>query len=543
MATDIVKSDQINASFQGMTYLPVLRQLGLLVGLSASIALGVYIVLWTQTPNFSVLYHQVAARDAGEIISVLQGENIKYQVDTTSGVIMVDSSRLHKARMVLAAQSLPRNAGSGFELIEKEQGFGTSNFIQTARYQRALEGELASTIMAMSAIASARVHLALPKQSAFLSDRRKPSASVLINLASGRKLADEQVSAIMHLVASSVPNMESDKVTLVDDKGHLLSKTENSVGVGLSTRQFEYKRQIESGYADNIEGILTPIVGGNKVHAQVVAEMDFTQIEITQESFNPDSPAVRSEQRVEEKMQGSMLQGGVPGALSNEPPGAAQAPEQTANIRQNVEAGTSPSKTKIRFTRNNELDRSIVHKRQSPGIVKRLSVAVVIDNKQVKNDKGEIVSTPYKADELTKFTALIKEAVGFSAIRGDSVNIINAEFSPLPEVGPVAEESFLDQPWVWDLGRKILGGLLALVIALLILRPMMKNLATVPRSRSTNAQGDGLDEDQLTLTGGTGQRLPKPNEYESDLEMAKAMTVQEPKRVAQVVKTWVNEGG
>lgn len=543
MATDIVKSDQINASFQGMTYLPVLRQLGLLVGLSASIALGVYIVLWTQTPSFSVLYHQVAARDAGEIISVLQGENIKYQVDTTSGVIMVDSSRLHKARMVLAAQSLPRSAGSGFELIEKEQGFGTSNFIQTARYQRALEGELANTIMAMSAIASARVHLALPKQSAFLSDRRKPSASVLVNLASGRKLADEQVSAIMHLVASSVPNMESDKVTLVDNKGHLLSKTENSVGVGLSSRQFEYKRQIESGYADNIVGILTPIVGGNKVHAQVVAEMDFTQIESTQESFNPDSPAVRSEQRIEEKMQGSMLQGGVPGALSNEPPGAAQAPEQTANIRQNVQAGTSPTKTKIRYTRNNELDRSIVHKRQSPGIVKRLSVAVVIDNKQVKNDKGEIVSTPYKADELTKFTALIKEAVGFSAIRGDSVNVINAEFSPLPEIGPVPEESFLDQPWVWDLARKIFGGLLALVVALLVLRPMMKNLATVPRSRATNAQGDGLDEDQLTLTGGQRPRLPKPNEYESDLEMAKAMTVQEPKRVAQVVKSWVNEGG
>ena len=544
MATDIVKADQLNASFQGMTQLPIVRQLGLLVGLAASIALGVYIVLWSQNPSYSVLYHQLSARDAGDIIGVLQAENIRYQVDTSSGVIMVDSAKVHQARMALAAQSLPRNAGSGFELIDKEQGFGTSNFVQTARYQRALEGELASTIMAMSAVNSARVHLALPKQSAFLSDRRKPSASVLINLAAGRRLEDEQIAAIMHLVASSVPNMESDQVTLVDSKGHLLSKTDGNVGVGLSSRQFEYKRQVEGGLADNIEGILTPVVGPNKVHAQVVAEMDFTHVEITQESFNPDLPAVRSEQRVEERSQGSAIQGGVPGALSNEPPGQAQAPEQTGNATQ-ASKTSSPSKSSVRYTRNNELDRSIVHKRQSPGSIKRLSIAVIVDNKQVKNDKGEYVSTSYTENELSRFTALVREAVGFSAIRGDSVNVINAEFSPAPKIGPIPEESILDQPWVWDLGKKILGGLLALVVALLILRPMMKNLSTMPKLRvAAGGAGDGLDEDQLTLTGGeSGPRLPKANEYQSDLEMAKSMVVQEPKRVAQVVKSWVNEGG
>ena len=550
MATDIVKADQLNASFQGMTNLPIVRQLGLLIGLAASIALGVYVVLWSRTPDYSVLYHQVSSRDAGEIVNTLQAQNIAYQVDTESGVILVDSKKVHEARMALAAQSLPRSAGNGFELIDKEQGFGTSNFIQTARYQHAMEGELARTIMAMSAVENARVHLALPKESAFLADKRKPSASVLIDLAPGRRLEDEQVQAIMHLIASSVPNMESDQVTLVDSKGRLLSKTDTTAGIGLSNRQLDYKRKVETDLAGNIENILLPIVGTNKVRAQVVAEMDFTQLEMTQESYNPDMPAVRSEQRVEERTHGSAALGGIPGALSNEPPGAAQAPEVAGKPTSNT-IGTSQTnnnsndKSRVRYTINNELDRSIVHKRQSPGALKRLSVAVVVDHKQVRNEKGEMVSTAYTQEELNRFITLAKEAVGFSAMRGDSVNVINAEFSAPPVLEAAPEPSLLDQPWVWSVGKQVLGGLLAALVLFGVLRPVMRNLAAIPMTRQVagaGANADGLDEDQVTLTGEKGQRLPKPNEYESDLEMAKALVIQEPKRVAQVVKSWVNEG-
>jgi len=505
MATEIIKPDQINASFQVMTQLPILRQLSLLAGLAASIALGVYIVLWSQSPAYSVLYHQLSARDASDITTVLQAENIRYQVDTTAGVIMVDSSKVHKARMALAAQSLPRNAGSGFELIEKLQGTDTSNFVQTAIYQHALEGELARTIMAMSAVGNARVHLALPEQSGVLSDRRKPSASVLIELAAGRRLEDEQISAIMHLVASSVPNMESDEVTLVDSKGHLLSMSDTSTGPGLSSRQFEYKRQVESGLVENIEGILIPIVGPNKVRAQVAAEMDFTHIETTKEPSE-------------------------------------QAPGQTGKTAQ-VNKTSSPSKSTVRSARSNELDRSIVHKKQGPGSIKRISVAVIVDNKQTKNDKGELVSTTYTEDELKRFTAIVKEAVGFRAIRGDSVNVINAEFMPLSKIGPAGAETLLKQPWVWDLGKQILGGALALGIALLILRPMMRNLSAIPKlTTGAGTSGDGQDEDQPNLTDQQRLRLSRANKYQSDLEMAKSMVVQDPKRVAQVMKTWVNEG-
>ncbi len=548
MAKELVKADQLNTSFQGMTQLPIVRQLGLLIGLAASIAIGVYVVLWSQNPNYTVLYHQASPRDASEVINVLQSRNIQYQVDTNSGVIMVESDKLHEARMILAEQNLPAHANGGFEFVKEPQGIATNDFIQNKRYQIALQNELAQTIMWMSAVSNARVHLAMPKQTAFMSDRRKPSASVLLDLVAGRRLEDEQVEAIMNLVAASVPSMSATDVTVVDSKGRLLSKSESSVGVGLSSRQLEYKRTVENDLSHNIENILTPVVGEAKVRAQVVAEMDFTMLEMTQESYNPDLPAVRSEHRIEERSQGSALSGGIPGALSNEPPGASTAPERTTTqgtVGTTATTTTPPSKSTVRYTVNNELDRSIIHKRQSPGSLRKLSIAVVVDNKSLQNDKGEVVQSPYTQEELDRFTLLVKEAVGFNSLRGDSVNVINAAFTPQPVMEPVPEVSFMDQPWVWDLGKQILGGILAALVLFGVLRPVMRNLSSLPSPALARAgggeAGDGLADDQVTLSRSGEARLPKPNEYESDLEMARAMVIQEPKRVAQVVKQWVNE--
>lgn len=553
MATEIVKAETLNASFTGMTQLPIVRQVGLLLGLAASIAVGVGVVLWMQKPNFSVLYSNISARDASEITGALDKEGIRYQVDTEKGIVLVDAAKVHDARMKLASQGLPNHAGTGFELIDKEQGFATSNFVQNARYQRALEGELARTIMSLSAVQNARVHLALPKESAFIRDTRKATASVMLELASGRRLDDEQVTAIMHLVASSVPNMESNQVTVVDNKGHLLSKGDSANGVGLSARQFQYTRELETAYVDRIENILLPIVGNGKVRAQVTADMDFTDVESTQESFNPDQPAVRSEQRIEERAQGSVSDGGVPGALSNEPPGAGQAPEQLRNAAAAPGAPATatatatppaPSKSKVRVTVNNELDRSIVHKRNSPGTMKRLSVAVVVDSKQKTNADGTVARIPYSKDELDRFTALVKEAVGFNAMRGDTVNVVSAEFTAPPALEEPAPTAFYDRPWVWSLGKQLLGGLIAMLVLLGVLRPVMRNLAVAAPKQLAVAGGDGLAEDQVTLTGeNAAVRLPRPREYEADLQLAKTMVVQEPKRVAQVVKQWVNEGG
>ena len=321
---ELVKAETITAPWQGMITLPVVRQLGLLIGLAVSIALGVTVALWMKTPSYTVLYSQLTARDAKEVVQVLNTSGVEHTVDTETGALMVATSKIHTARLALAEQGLPRQAGAGFELLEKEDGFGTSNFLQTARYQHAMEGELARTIVSMAAVETARVHLALPKESAFIRDRRKASASVMVKLASGRRLAEEQVASILHLVASSVPNMEIDQVTIVDHKGRLLTGNSSAKGMALTASQFEHTSRVEEAYVNRVEHILNPILGDEHFRAQVVADIDFSQTELTQERFNPDLPAVRSEQRVEERMDASET-GGVPGALTNQPPAAGNA--------------------------------------------------------------------------------------------------------------------------------------------------------------------------------------------------------------------------
>lgn len=535
---DLIKADKLNAPFNGMMGLPILRQLGLLLGLAVSIALGVYIVQWAQTPQYTSLYGHLSGRDIGEVVEVLKKEGIEYRLDDRTGALTVDTAKIHEARLSLAAKGLPHSAGPGFELMEKDQGFGSSTFLQNARYHRAQEGELARTIMSMSAVESARVHLALPRESAFVRDHRKASASVLVSMASGRRLDAGQVSAIIHLVASSVQNMEAEQVTIVDSKGRLLSSGDASNTMALSASQFDYTQKLETSYIDRIERLLSPIVGLGKVRAQVSADIDFTRTELTQETFNPDQPSIRSEQRVEEQTSGSVSAGGVPGALSNEPPGAAQAPQQVTSATA-ATPGQLPKRSKTRLTRNFELDKTISHTRRAPGSIRRLSVAVIIDNKEVEDDEGDIVSTPYTPEELTRFNILVKEAVGFNVLRGDTVNIINIAFTPIEEIEPPPELSFMEQPWLWDVVKQAVGGLLVLLLLFGVLRPVMHGLATRPGPARLGMSGDGLDEDQLTLGAG-GNQKSKYLDYETNLSAAQTMVGAEPKRVAQVVKGWVD---
>lgn len=486
MTTEHVKADQLNASFQGMQRLPLLRQVGLLLGLAASIALGVYVVLWLRAPIYSVLYHQVSLRDASKIANALQQQNIPFEV-ADNGLILVDAKKVREARIALAAQDLSHAGGYGFDVMERGQGLAATDFIQNAGHQRVLEGELARTIMSISAVESAWVHLILPNESDFLVGKRKPSASVFINLMPGRHLGNEQISAIIHLVASSVPDMDSNAVTLVDDKGHLLSNPDTTSGIGFYTRQLEYKRNVEAYLASKIENILSPIVGSNKVRAQVVATLDFTRLEMPKKASDRNTSIVRSEQRV---------------------------------------------------NTGNKLDRPNVTRDVSSSSIKRLSIAVVVDHKMVRNDRGEWVSTAYSPDELNRFMTLAKEAVDFDTMRGDKLHVMNSEFSLSPPT------PLLEQPWLWDAGKQALGGLLLVLLLIGILRPVMRDLARIPadKAAATTAGNDSLDEKQVTLTGDKGQRLAKPNEYKTDLEIVKALVIQEPKRVAQVVKQWVNEG-
>jgi len=427
--------------------------------------------------------------------------------------------------------------------------------MENARYQHALEGELARTIASMGNVQDARVHLALPKQSVFVRDRQKSTASVMINLYSGRTLDEGQVAAVVHLVAASVPHLEASEVTVVDQQGHLLTSGDSSNDMGMSDSQFKYTRRLEESYMKRIEDLLSPLVGQGGVRAQVVADLDFTVTEQTQENYNPDLPSLRSEQTSEDQSSaGGIGASGIPGALSNQPPaaGTTTPPAAAAKPAAGAESAAPPPNTSRQATRNFELDRTISHTRLASGNVKRLSVAVVLDDRQAVADDGTVERTPLSDKDLARYTTLIKEAVGFDARRGDSVNVINSSFQVPPPVEATPEPPFWKQAWVADALKVTAGGIGLVLLMFGVLKPILRSLAEKgvagPDAGGMyalqGADGNMVADDRVSLSGGARQaQLPGPSastaNYESHLGVAKAAVAQDPKRVAQVVKNWV----
>lgn len=528
----------------GLMSNPAVRQLAVMISLAASIALGVVIALWAWTPNYTLLYGNLTQKDATEVVAALQQGGIEFKVDQATGAVMVPAADLHQARLKLAGQGLPRGNGMGFELLQQETGFGTSRLVEAARYQRALEGELARTISTITSVQTARVHLATPKQSVFVRKRKKASASVVVQLYPGRVLDKGQVASIVHMVSSAVPELEAGQVTVVDQRGNMLSGQNGSREMMLTASQFDYTKQLEEHYKNRIEDILTPILGADSVRAQVTAEVDFTLVEKTEETFNPQGAALRSEQINEEKSRLSAVQG-IPGALSNQPPGGGVAPARVGQIEAGNAVPPEPLNSSKQATRNYELDKTISHTRMPTTSLRRLSVAVVVDNappqgKGGKNKAGK-ERTP---EELERITQLVKEAIGFNEARGDSVKLINAPFQAPPAPASLPEEPIWEKAWVWDLARKVVGVLLVLVLIFVVLKPTMKRLLTMPPPQVVTAGGvpaleggapEGAgDQDQM-------MSLPGPANYEETLEAARGMIKEDPKRVAQVVKKWVAE--
>lgn len=532
---ELTKAENVGSGFLS---LPIAKQIGLMVGFAACVALAVAIVLWSQKPSYRMLYGNLSDQEVLEISTALDQAGIKYEVNGATGSIMVDAPQVHEARMKLAASGLPKGSGTGYELLDKEQGFGTSQFIETARYQRAIEGELAKTIGSLNNVQSARVHLAIPKQSAFVRDRKKPSASVMLSLYQGRVMSADQASSIAHLVASSVPNLEVEDVTVVDQNGRLLTKEEENGDLGRSNTQLEYRKNLEADYIKRILDIIEPIVGAGKVKAQVAADLDFTVTEQTQESYNPDLPAIRSEQTVEEENVGAGSNG-VPGTLTNQPPQAGNTVAPAADA-----AGNAPRNSARRSVRNYELDKTISHTRHQVGAVRRLSAAIVIDEKVTRDAAGAVSSTPLSQAEMDKITALVKEAIGFDANRGDSVNVINAAFMAPPEL-VAAEPSLLDEPWIWDAGKQLLGIVAVLLIIFVVLRPVLRSLAdkgAPPPAEAEMVAAVGPNGEMIALAPGEQPMLPGVS-YEQQLEIAKSIAKQEPARVANIMKEWVGKDG
>ncbi|WP_330209727.1 flagellar basal-body MS-ring/collar protein FliF [Pseudomonas sp. AM4(2022)] len=563
---------------ENLSQMTMLRQVGLMVGLAASVAIGFAVVLWSQQPDYRPLYGSLSGMDSKQIMETLAAADIAYTVEPNSGALLVKADDVARARMKLAAAGVaPSDSNIGFEILDKDQGLGTSQFMEATRYRRGLEGELARTISSLNNVKAARVHLAIPKSSVFVRDERKPSASVLVELFAGRSLEPGQVLAIVNLVATSVPELSKSQITVVDQKGNLLSDMAENSALTQAGKQFDYSRRMESMLTQRVHNILQPVLGNDRYKAEVSADVDFSAVESTSEQFNPDQPALRSEQSTSEQRTASNGPQGVPGALSNQPPAPASAPQTTggaaatagaiqpgqplldANGQQIMDPATGqpmlapyPADKRNQSTKNFELDRSISHTKQQQGKINRLSVSVVVDDQvKVNPADGAVTRAPWTADELARFTRLVQDAVGFDASRGDSVSVINMPFSA--ERGEViADPAFYTQPWFWDIVKQVLGVLFILVLVFGVLRPVLNNITGGGKKQLALAGGDvelggmgGLDgelaNDRVSLGGPQSILLPSPSEgYDAQLNAIKSLVAEDPGRVAQVVKEWIN---
>ena len=529
-----------------------------LLAAAIAIALIAVLVLWSRTPDYKVLYSNLSDRDGGSIIAALQQMNVPYKFSEGGGAILVPADAVDEARLRLAQQGLPKGGSVGFELMDNEK-FGISEFAEQINYQRALEGELERTIGSIASVQSARVHLAIPKPSVFVRDRQNPSASVLVNLYPGRTLDDGQVAAITHMVAAGVPDMPVKNVTVVDQNGDLL--TSAPAANGLDASQLKYVKQIEHDTQQRIAAILAPLFGADNVHAQVSADVDFSQVEQTAENYQPNpTPAeatIRSQQTNESSDAANAPLGGVPGALSNTPPAPASAPIVRAASAATAAAAsgasstvpTGPLSTRKDVTTNYEVDRTIRHVQEAVGSIKRLSVAVVINYRREVDAHGHATMHPLPADQLAQVQSLVRDAMGYDAKRGDTLNVVNSAFSDA-DVQAAPALPLWKQPDMIELaktvGKYVLIGAVALYLFFAVLRPAMKKLlaaadrpAALPQPA---APAFGFDPAAMG-NDKEANALPDPaqTKFDKNLEFARQIAKQDPKLVATVVKSWVSD--
>ncbi|HEX5353512.1 MAG TPA: flagellar basal-body MS-ring/collar protein FliF [Rhodanobacteraceae bacterium] len=544
---------------------PVARQLLLLAGIAAAVALGVAIVLWSRGPNMGLLYAGLAQKDAADIVQVLQTNQESYKLGSNGTSIFVPASDVDSLRLRLAAQGLPQGSASSRATDSPDSAFGMSDTAEANRNRMLLEQDLERTIASLQSIRSARVHLALPQPSAFIRDNDQPSASVLVDLYQGRQLSQSQVSAIVHLVAASVPNLDPTRVSVVNQQGQLLTASSPGTAAdSVDNDRMQLTTRVENAYAQRVEAILSPVVGASHVHAEVHVDMNFKNTRLASEVYGKGKEALRSEQVSSSTNKGETAAGAVPGALSNQPPATVQqataanpGPATASSVADGNSAG-APTEMSNHATRNYEVDRTISYTSDPAGDIRRLSVAVIVDNKQVSGKDGKTESVPLSKAELTHLTELTQSAVGFDAKRGDVVSVVNAPFrKPSPIDGP-QQPAFWQRPGVMDLVKQGLGVLAALLLAFGLLRPMLRGLLRAEKSgegATRNLPGPqpqrpaqaGINE---TVAGfdeaGGGKALPNqgaPMNYEQKVGLARRTASENPRQVAQIVKNWVATDG
>jgi flagellar M-ring protein FliF len=514
--------------------------------------------LWGQQPDYRVLFSNFNDKDGGAIVASLQQLNIPYKYSEGGNAILVPANQVHDARLKLASQGLPKGGNVGFELMENQK-LGVSQFLEQVNFQRALEGELARSIQAVSAVQTARVHLAIPKSSVFIRDQQKPTASVLLNLYSGRTLDPGQVSAIVHLVASSIPELPAKNVTVVDQNGNLLSDTsKQNTQNNLDPSQLKYVQDFQQDVAKRVESIIMPLVGLNNVRAEATADIDFSKTEQAAETYRPnntpDAATIRSQQLSEAygKQAGAS---GVPGALSNQPPVPATAPIVAGATTAAASSANASGLSQKDSTVNYEVDKTIRYTQQAMGGLKRLSVAIVINHKTETDKNGKVSTRPLTDSERAQITELAKDAMGFNKERGDSINIVNSPFA-IPEKEKAEDIPLWKQPdmiqMAKEVGKYLISALLLAYLFFAFLKPTLNKImgrdpatlaAEVAARKELEKEEKRIEEEEaaiVNLTSQDAQEKTQASTYETNMEMARQLAANDPKIVANVIKAWVS---
>ena len=552
----VIEPSKAFQQFNVVSQLPVLRQLGLMVGLAASIALGVGIIFWAQEPVYKPLYGNLSEMDASQVINQLEQSNTPFKYDAASGVISVAAEDIHEVRIRMASSGLPNSSDRGFSVLYQDQGIGTSAFMESARFNQALAEELQRSIASLDIISGARVHLAIPPKSAFIRNRSEANASVVVNLAQGRNLSEEQVAGIVYLVASSVPDLDPDNVTLIDQRGRLLSGQGGSSEMQMSNEQLRYGQQIEANLSERVNNLLFPLFGSDNVRVEVTANINHTAEERTVEQYGQLPPVLRSEQ-VSEEITPQADAAGVPGALAINQ----QVQDAAADDAVDPAApdGQPDARTSRRSTRNYEIDRTISHVKETGGRIDRLSVAVVLNHIEevVPGAEGEeptVTVIPVPPEQIANIEQIVREAVGFDAARGDTVSVTTAKFQPVLPPEPI-ETSFFDTLSDYTGAFKMLLGFLGLLALIFgVLRPLLRSLIDASaKAVEASAQPRYVTPEGVPFEGGPAQpgmigqdgqpmALP-PQTYEQQLGRARTVVQEDPERAAGVLKDWVAADG
>lgn len=530
----------------------MLRQVVVVLALAICVAIAVFIMLWAQESTYRPL-GKLETEQLVSTLDYLDANGVEYQVSGNTVSVPEEKYEQIKLQLTRAGVDYGQTQSNGSEILMSEPGFGVSQRLERERLIHSREVQLARAIEEMKAISAARVLLAVPKENVFARRQKQPKASVMLNVRGSQSLSDEEVASIIDMVASSVTGLATEQVTVTDQNGRLLNSGSQSALAAQSSREYQLELKREAELRQKIDSILIPVLGYDNYTAQVDVSMDFTRKEVTQRQYNPDMPAIRSEMTVENRSAGTAI-GGIPGALSNQPPMESDIPEEATATGSSRDANGSMHRE---ATRNYELDNTVSYTQNQTGVIDRLSVSVAVNHNKTQNAEGETVQQPRSAEEIDNIRRLLQGGLGFNLSRGDALEVVSVPFAQLPDLGE-GEQALWDQPWFWRAFRLVMGALVIIVLIVAVVRPMLKKLMNPTQEFEDDAHalldddehmGDEtidllssqFDENSVGFGPDGSLQLPDLHKDEDLLKAVRALVANEPELSSQVVKAWLNE--